>query len=266
MQRDDKSALLALALLLLAIVILAFLDFADRSGCHQGTHQSSQGVSQQNEENGPPWEPSSECYQMFGDSAAQWLMALFTIIATGISLYAVIIVNRTLRTSQKATEAAVEAVTVTRKMGERQLRPYIVYQSGKISVLTLAPPHPKQLELRIIVKNCGATPAIIIAKSGALYGPSDGSGWKSMGGSWLSLRTVVGANQTQRLTFDGPRADRDGSFSWFSIGVLIWYESLSGTRYEDSFWLTFDGTDLRQDFPENSRHTLYRPQHDEGKK
>lgn len=261
MQRDDKPALVALALMLAAILALAAIEVGFRNAPTDPPAQSSSaGVDQQQDDYRPP--RGSEDGHFFGDSWAQWLMAIFTVAATGISAMAVKLVNDTLKTSREATLAAFEAVSVTRDIGERQVRPYILYEGTKVGVLKLEATHPKRLELEVTLRNCGASPGIITARSGAIYGPANHGIWESKGGSWQSLRMVIGPNQTDRLRFDGISADPSGNFTWFSIGVLLWYESLSGSAYEEHFWLTFDGSEMRQDF-HDAGHALYRPQNDD---
>jgi hypothetical protein len=79
---------------------------------------------------------------------------------------------------------------------------------------------------------------------------------------------VIGPNQIERVRCSGIAADKGGSFSWFRTGILIWYESLSGERFEEYVWLTYDGTGMRQDYNAVSGENLYRPgeeqQHEKG--
>ena len=102
------------------------------------------------------------------DTLAQWIMAAFGVVATGVSIWAIILLRRTLRESRRATKAALRAaeaadatVDVTRDIGQRQIRAYVISdteivwqhvndESGKNIV---------SHNFGIKWKNCGMTPA-----------------------------------------------------------------------------------------------------------
>lgn len=201
-------------------------------------------------------------FPLFGDGLAQWLMVVVSVFATGVSFVAVLLVKRTLDTSRAATEAAIKTLEVTRDIGTRQLRPYIMYDRASFAVLQTVGGPEAFLEIKSTFRNCGMSPGIITAASGSVYAPAGKSGWKWQGGQMAPQRIVIGPNQTGDMRFKGIDRAQDGTFSWFAIGILVWYEAIDGASYEDHVWLTFDGRDLRQDFG-TSGYTLYRPEQDE---
>ena len=103
------------------------------------------------------------------DTFAQWIMAFFGVVATGVSVWAVILLKRTLKESRRATETALRAaeaaeqtVEVTRDIGQRQIRAYMVantadmvwvqgFDESETTILNYG--------IRITWKNCGDTPA-----------------------------------------------------------------------------------------------------------
>lgn len=216
------------------------------------------------------------------DLNAQEDMALWTkrmtwatiagVILTLIALFAIL---RTLHHTRRAadyaqemvteakatTAAALKNVSVTEDIGNRQLRPYIVYNTVKIRKLRIDGSAKVQLEVDISFRNCGLSPGIVTAASRATYAPTGKNGWGSKGSSWQRLRVLIGPNQVEKIRLGAIDSDEDGNFSWFTIGVLIWYEALAGATYEDHVWLTFDGTGFRQDYPVD-HHSLYRPDKD----
>lgn len=211
------------------------------------------------------------------DLAAQQDMAQYALVGLFIAMSGVLItsvatffVYWTLRATlaavgeaEKATTAARDALTITKEIGDRQLRPYLTYEGSKIAPLVSG--SYRMFEIDVSFRNCGLTPGIITAGSSALYVAGGKSGWEPRKNSWRHIRVVIGPNQTEKIRFDGLFADPKGSFPPFCIGVLIWYEALgragAADVFEDHFWLHLDGTGLRQDFP-NAGLSLYRPEQD----
>lgn len=137
MDRYDKRALIALGMVLLAIVSLALIEsLADSPASQPPTYATGSALDDQGEyERTPPREAAPHSFNWFHDSMAQWLMAIFTAAATAISLFAVRLVNATLKTNITATNATIEAVATAKEIGARQLRPYILYDSATIGKL-----------------------------------------------------------------------------------------------------------------------------------
>lgn len=259
MARDDKPALIALALILAALLALATLEIGSRHiAGEQPSNSESSWVDGNENGNSPPG--LSENGHIFGDSWAQWAMAFFTALATGISAYAVKLVNDTLRTSRDGTQAAMDAVAVTRDIGERQIRPYILHDSASVRLVRSDDGIPSHLEVTVVVRNRGVTPATINAISCKVYAPSEGAGWTSRGSSWQAAAMSIGPDQTETFKFKGIDAADDGTFTWFSIGILIWYVGESKSAYEGHFWLTYDGNELGQGYALPD-FELFRPDH-----
>lgn len=96
------------------------------------------------------------------DTLAQWTMAFFAMLATGVSIWAVRLLKGTLRATRDAVEQAREANTATRAMvtlseqtAERQLRAYVTMVGIHLTQFEVGKP----IKLEIRMKNCGQTPA-----------------------------------------------------------------------------------------------------------
>lgn len=87
------------------------------------------------------------------DSAAQWLMAFFSIFATVVSVGALILVWRTFQQTRRGTEAAVQGVSDARKVGRAEASAYLSVEGGSY----IRGPH--SFHGTITVKNTGGTPA-----------------------------------------------------------------------------------------------------------
>lgn len=109
--RDQRFALIALLAALVAIVLVAW--FGQPSDGQAGQPSTAQIELAQQDEVGRLVAALRE-FNLWQDTFPQWLMAVFTAAATGVSLYAVRLVRDTLELNRKATEAAVAAATVAR--------------------------------------------------------------------------------------------------------------------------------------------------------
>lgn len=96
------------------------------------------------------------------DTIAQWIMAGFGVVATVISVWAVILLRSTLKTtrdavavSRRGTDAADAAVAVTRDTAEWQLRSYLCLEQISVSRFETG----QTIEVETIIKNTGQTPA-----------------------------------------------------------------------------------------------------------
>ncbi|SFV33151.1 hypothetical protein SAMN05216456_1902 [Devosia crocina] len=254
MHRDDKPALIALALLLTAILLLAAFEISSRHAPSYPPSQNDAAGIQQNEER-----DGGGTQNVQTDSMTDWLTVVLTGVATLISAIAVRLVNETLKTSRDASSAALDAVAVSREIGERQLRPYIVYDGASFHFDDGTHSVPPHVKVKARFRNAGISPAKVTSFSYSVYGPSD-AGWTNKGTSWQQLRSTIGQNNTQSFEIQGITADKEYKYSWFSVGILVWYEGITGAQYEDSVWLLFDGEEMRQGFPDMG-HALYRPDH-----
>lgn len=100
------------------------------------------------------------------DTLAQWIMALFGVIATGVSLFAVIVVRDTLNETRRTTEAALEANAITRRAN----RPWVTLRrdipcSFKSTEITEGAAHDSgytnrvELRWKYDLENVGESPA-----------------------------------------------------------------------------------------------------------
>ena len=167
--------------------------------------------------------------------------------------------------AKSTTTAALDTVAITKEIGDRQTRPYLTYDSGKISVWNIEGGDPESsfLILDVSFRNGGQSPGILTAASSAIYAPRDGDGWGRHQASLRPFQMVIGANQTDKVSFQTINADALGKFTTFAIGILIWYDGLTGGKFEEHVWLYFDGKELRQDIPFHAHGwDLYRPEVD----
>lgn len=208
---------------------------------------------------------------MFYSSAATVALTLVALFAIYRTLYhtgrAANYTRDMLREAEATTRAAIETVEITREIGNRQVRPYVTYDSGTVEVFEAEgfyalgeKPLPKHLHLEVKLRNSGNSPGIVTAVSSAVYAPKGEGEWKQDSSSWRQFRMITGANQSNKVGFQAIDANKHGEFTVFAIGVLVWYEDLTGNRFEESFWIYFDGRELRQDMPLNLFDwKLYRP-------
>ena len=120
---------------------------------------------------GPGWK--------LGDSYPQWIMAVFTAAAAGISIWAVRLVNDTLEESRKATVAATQAAEAANRSNEiarAEQRPWLTLRRKVECIFTyqdVAPDTPRGQHFRYTtdlqwifdIENVGRTPAFGIKTS-----------------------------------------------------------------------------------------------------
>lgn len=115
------------------------------------------------------------------DTVAQWIMAVFGVVAVGISIWAVALVRRTLhatrdalKEAQRTTLVAEKALEETRLSNELQLRAY-VYVSNTTWRIAKRPGTDEVTDCSLTIewRNCGATPALrsrVMSNSDVLAG------------------------------------------------------------------------------------------------
>ncbi len=158
--RHHRHALIALGLALAAIVLLAWLG--NPAGQNVGQPSAEHASGRQ----GDPVEPAGfwRTHTTPQDTYAQWVMAAFTIVATGLSLYAVRLVRDTLRETRRTAVAAEKGVEEATRLGEMQLRAYLIIKRvSTYFVFDGAEMYAVKFEL--IVTNGGDTPAVNIGKN-----------------------------------------------------------------------------------------------------
>ena len=89
------------------------------------------------------------------DTLAQWVMAIIGLVATGISAWAVVLLKQTLMQTSIATTAAQDATAVTRDIGQRQVRAYLIDLNVRVTNY-----RPGALPTYYVtMKNTGQSPA-----------------------------------------------------------------------------------------------------------
>jgi hypothetical protein len=118
------------ALGLVAGVGLAFLFLVwTVPGFRNPVYQQERYYNSKNHENGednPVARPSFwEIYTSPTDTYAQWIMAVLSVVATGASILAIILIRRTLHETKRTADAALNANNISREIGEAQVRAYL---------------------------------------------------------------------------------------------------------------------------------------------
>jgi hypothetical protein len=152
--RSDRPALIVLALLVTSLVIVSLSGLYARHeaghpiACYTPADEDGEEVEKQN-----PVCPDDHIF--FGDGWAQWIMAGFAIVATGVSWRALYLLRETFKETKRTADAAAEANEMARESAERQLRAYVSVEA--ITIQTLAVGEP--LAMVIKIANAGNTPA-----------------------------------------------------------------------------------------------------------
>lgn len=109
--------------------------------------------------------PSTDGFNPWRAPYTEWIMAVLTLAAVGVSYRAVVLLRRTLIETRKANEAAREAVAVTREIGERQTRAYLQFERASINVIFISEESGiERYNVRVegALVNRGASPATSI--------------------------------------------------------------------------------------------------------
>jgi hypothetical protein len=154
-QKGDKAGAAILILVFLTIALISFFGAAARYyAAYPPSENPSEWVDSQHGEHEPPAEFAPD-YHMFGDSAAQWIMAIFTVIATVVSAIAVMLVNNTLSVNREALRVAAEANKNAREVGFSQIRAYV----SLVDLVGTTDPVSKTMAISVGIQNSGQTPA-----------------------------------------------------------------------------------------------------------
>lgn len=156
--RRDRGALVALGMALLAIVLASWFSQPPNSA----NAQQKQPYASANQDSAdrsetimwPEFSPS--------DTYAQWIMAILSLIATGISAWAVVLIRDTLVETRRAVSSADDAVEVTRQIGEAQVRAYLVCLSAKYHLIKGG------FMATLEIENTGQSPASNVAITGTV--------------------------------------------------------------------------------------------------
>jgi hypothetical protein len=137
--RQNSRALIALGLALFSVVAVCFITARPNELSSHPLGQIYAEAPQPKDNNGQPI--AKRIYWGFftaDDTVAQWVMAFFTIVATGISLKAVFLIRDTLGANAAAVDQAKTANEIAkqssdaalahaRKATELDLRPYVAF-------------------------------------------------------------------------------------------------------------------------------------------
>ncbi|WP_162786517.1 DUF2160 domain-containing protein [Hyphomonas sp. CACIAM 19H1] len=218
-----------------------------------------------------PPETSPKTYnpEQYGDQAdliaQRWMawsaVALLIVTTIGVILVGITVwqTRSVLFEARRTADAASDTLAATRTIGDRQLRPYILYDSADNTYWT-AEDGRQSGSVDISFRNCGQNPGIITNRMATVSGPKKGGGWHWIGDQFSRGRVILGPGQTTKFRFSTTSADDKGRFSWYEIGVLISYHDQYGTTYEDHVWLTFDLREFRQDYMAAGERKFRRPE------
>ena len=95
------------------------------------------------------------------DTLAQWLMAVFSLVATGVSAWAVVLLGQTLRQTEIATQSTQEAIGITARMGRLQTQAYLTFSGSETAYFPLDGP-AQGFQIRPRFKNTGQSPGMIV--------------------------------------------------------------------------------------------------------
>lgn len=123
--------------------------------------ERQQHAQQATDGNDDPVESSGfwSAYAAPRDTYAQWIMAIFSIVATGVSVGAVILVRDTLRANTAAVDLAREANNLTREAMIADKRAWIAIEDVVLLHPTCFSEERLNLRVEAVFKNVGSTPA-----------------------------------------------------------------------------------------------------------
>ncbi|WP_371345255.1 hypothetical protein [Ancylobacter sp. IITR112] len=111
---------------------------------------------------GAPTLPANADYLYLGEGLAQWGMAATGLLALFVSVLAVVLLQKTLKSTrdavlqaEKGSDAAIKSVEVTKRIGEAQVRAYVSAQYCILHDIAVG----KKPWARVGFHNSGATPA-----------------------------------------------------------------------------------------------------------
>lgn len=154
----DRGALVALALALVAILLLALMETTNQPPYEDKIQFSATNAEQDSDFSRPV--PDSREFDPWAETYAQWLMTIFSVFATFISIWAVYLLKETLLSTREAVKAADDAVIVAREIGQSQVRAYVSVANMKT---TFHAPNNKLTGISFtpIIVNYGASPAFL---------------------------------------------------------------------------------------------------------
>lgn len=172
------------------------------------------------------------------DTFAQWIMALFGILALFVSVWAVFLLKMTLKSTRDAveeakngTQAANASVSIAQKIGEAQVRAYMGLKNGGV-LDGFDLEYGKTPSGYIVFTNYGSTPAYNVSSAGFLmtgiymdkreYLLADKQIEKFVRPSALGVIVPPGGAKNSMLLDNEQYIDND-EIKLFEDGTRVWY-------------------------------------------
>ena len=162
--RSDRGALVALGMALLAIFLVSMITEPKQQITQTVASQGKQAEQGQDANQDAPTHVSDNDWHVWGDSWAQWLMAVFAVGATLVSLYAVFLLKDTLDANRDAVAEATKANKIARENAVNDLRPWIAVMDATLSSDVRVEPNNFRLHcgIKFRLKNVGKSPATMV--------------------------------------------------------------------------------------------------------
>lgn len=277
--RRDRGALLALGIIVCGAVLAAwFGHYSDQPNRQPDTSQQETPSTEQ-----PP--PASNPWPQFtpADTYAQWIVAFLSIIGTGVSVWAVILVRNTLELNRKAVAAAehgnkqsaraalaaqhaanasIEANKIARETGIAQVRAYLTVVGGEFWV------NGNFVNIRVDVLNTGQSPAVKCTVSARLSTPTMTDEYVGppliyTEWSWAEVFYVPSQRQEESIvTFDhkvpanAARQIYDGAMLLSADCKIEWIDVFGGTQQAACFLVETDTKWITTDSPKSRNGKL----------
>ena len=165
--RDDRPALVVLALLVGSIVLISILGLWSRQTLDQPIGEpeaaATEGYQGQRGPSEGYWWPEFSTR----DTYAQWAMSVLALVATATGILGVIWIRQTLQATRETARAAVDATTAAREIGEAQVRAYLGV--SKISASIEGSLLDAKIVVEVHVGNGGQTPARNLTFRGYIF-------------------------------------------------------------------------------------------------
>lgn len=231
--RDDRPALIALALILVAVVFVAFFETGARPSLNgQGRNASDSEMQESAGGTVSSVVASADNFEFWQDPFPQWAMAFFAFIATGTGVVGVIWLKQTLDATTAMAGQARKANEIASDTANRQLRAYVGTADISISNLAVG----KAFKTSVKWTNRGQTPARILRAFASVRATTDPENEKfffdAVGGT---SKGAIGASGfvvheigALSVVTDGMFAPiMDGSYN-LAIGAYMIYEDVFG--------------------------------------
>lgn len=167
---------LLIGLLLVVLVYVCWSFLAGEIDCRHygegGNTEASHKEGREEECSAPQWWVIVQGFVSSEDTLAQWIMAVLSLAAVGVSAWAVFLVKDSLYATNLALGEARASNDISREIGEAQVRAYITCVGAKYAIGNQA------ISILLDLKNTGQSPAVNIYISGTIdlsFWPDEGS-------------------------------------------------------------------------------------------